>query len=169
MSDVIRILGIDPGLRRTGWGVIEQHGQKLRALESGAITPDKDGDLAARLVDIFEALQAVIAEWAPAEAAIEKTFANVNAAATLSLGHARAAALLAPAIGRLTVGEYAPNDVKKSVVGVGHADKRQVQAMVKRLLPTARPQCADAADALAIAICHAHRRSIRVLSERGAA
>ncbi len=159
MSDqVIRIIGIDPGLRRTGWGVIEAHGSRLAALASGAVTTQANDPLAQRLMQLHGGLARVLAEWRPQEAAVEKTFVNRNAAATLKLGQARAMALFAPAAAGLSVAEYAPNLVKKSVVGAGHGDKRQIRAMIAILLPRANPGCNDAADALAIAITHAHHR-----------
>ena len=163
MTEVIRIIGFDPGLRRTGWGVIEQRGARLSSVASGAIAPPADPPMAERLRHLLEKLQAVIAEHAPQEAAVEKTFVNANPASALVLGQARAMALLAPALAGASVAEYAPNEVKKSVVGVGHADKAQVQAMIRVLLPMARPDCADAADALAVAIAHAHARGGRAL------
>ena len=161
----IRILGIDPGLRRTGWGVIECEGPRLSYVASGHIASTTGEALAYRLRELFEGLQLVISSLRPIEAAVEETFVNENARATLKLGQARGLALLAPALGGLSVAEYPPNMVKKSVVGAGHADKRQVQAMIGYLLPKASFETADEADALAIAICHAHRRSARRLAE----
>jgi len=156
---VIRIIGIDPGLRRTGWGVIEADGNRLRPLANGTVTTVAGDSLAERLLQLHRGLGAVLGEWHPQEAAVEKTFVNRNAAATLKLGQARGIALLAPAAAGLLVAEYAPNLVKKTVVGVGHADKRQIRAMIAILLPRAEPGCDDAADALAIAITHAHHRT----------
>jgi len=151
----MRVIGIDPGLRHTGWGVIERReGGKLSHIASGAIHTST-GDLAPRLSALFQGLAAVLADHAPNVAAVEKTFVNRDPAGALKLGHARAMALLAPAEAGLDVHEYAPNAVKKTVVGVGHADKAQVAHMVKLLLPGAAPRTSDAADALAIAICHA--------------
>jgi crossover junction endodeoxyribonuclease RuvC len=161
MSNAIRILGLDPGLRRTGWGVIACQGSRLSHVAHGVITPEADADFALRLLHLFEAVCAIVEEHAPHEAAIEETFVNVNAASTLKLGHARAAALIAPAKAGLPVAEYAPTEVKKAVVGTGGADKAQVAFMVKRLLPTAGEPKADAADALAVAIAHAHARTAR--------
>ncbi len=155
----IRIIGIDPGLRRTGWGVIESDGVRLGYVASGRIASDHEDDLAYRLREIFEGLSGVIASFAPQEAAVEETFVNENARATLKLGQARGMALLAPALKGLRVAEYPPNLVKKSVTGTGHGDKRQIQAMVGFLLPRAGFESADEADALAIAICHAHHRA----------
>jgi len=155
----IRIIGIDPGLRRMGWGVIGVEGSRLSYLADGVLTSEDGASLAQRLLALKEALERVIAEWTPDEAAVEETFVNKDARATLKLGHARAVALLVPAGAGITVAEYAPNMVKKTVVGVGHAEKQQIRRMVEVLLPRAAPKSADAADALAIAICHAHHRA----------
>lgn len=155
----IRIIGLDPGLRRTGWGVVESDGVRLVYVASGVITSDSADDLAFRLRALFEGLSSVIASFAPREAAVEETFVNDNARATLKLGQARGMALLVPALKGLSVAEYAPNAVKKSVVGAGHADKHQIQTMIGFLLPKATFESADEADALAIAICHANHRS----------
>ncbi len=160
----IRIIGIDPGLRRTGWGIIESDGVRLGYVSSGQITSDREDDLAYRLREIFEGLSGVIASFSPQEAAVEETFVNENARATLKLGQARGMALLAPALRGLKVAEYPPNLVKKTVTGTGHGEKRQIQAMVGFLLPKAKFSSADEADALAIAICHAHHRRSRQLS-----
>ena len=158
MSETIRIIGIDPGLRHTGWGVIDAKGNRLSFVAAGTIKAPVDNDLANRLLDIFNALHAVIGEWQPDEAAVEETFVNKDARATLKLGQARGIALLAPAKHGLSVAEYAPNQVKKSVIGVGHGDKAQIKMMVKVLMPKAVFNSDDAADALAIAICHAHHQ-----------
>jgi crossover junction endodeoxyribonuclease RuvC len=158
-GETIRIIGIDPGLRRTGWGVVESDGVRLVYVASGHVGSDKDETLAFRLREIFEGLSSVLASFAPREAAVEETFVNDNARATLKLGQARGIALLAPAMRGLKVAEYPPNLIKKSVVGAGHAEKKQVQAMVGFLLPKARFDSADEADALAIAICHANHRT----------
>lgn len=158
---MIRIIGIDPGLRRTGWGVVDSDGVHLRYVASGLVTACADGDLAYRLRELFEGITSVIASFKPQEAAVEETFVNENARATLKLGQARGMALLAPALGGLVVAEYPPNLVKKSVVGAGHAEKRQIGAMIGFLLPAARAASADEADALAIAICHANHRQTR--------
>ena len=155
----IRIIGIDPGLRRTGWGVVESDGVRLSYVASGLITSTTDADLAYRLRELFEGIASVIASFKPHEAAVEETFVNDNARATLKLGQARGIALLAPAMSGLTVAEYSPNLVKKSVVGAGHAEKRQIKVMIGFLLPRARVESADEADALAIAICHANHRT----------
>lgn len=150
----MRVLGIDPGLRNMGWGVIEQNGTRISHVANG-ICHSEGSDLAARLLSLHAQLSDVIARYAPDTAAVEQTFVNKDAVATLKLGQARAIALLVPAQAGLEVGEYAPNAVKKSVVGVGHADKKQVEHMVKLQLPGVKLAGADAADALAIALCHA--------------
>ena len=154
----IRLIGLDPGLRRTGWGVIEVHGNGLVHIASGAVTSNNKNSLADRLSELFDGLLEVIAIHAPAEAAVEETFVNKNPSSTLKLGQARGAVMLAPAQCGVPVAEYSANLIKKSLVGNGHADKTQVQAMVQILLPGAKPETKDAADALAIAICHAHHR-----------
>jgi crossover junction endodeoxyribonuclease RuvC len=154
----VRILGIDPGLRRTGWGLIESAGLRLTFVAAGTIRPRDDAALPDRLADLFAGLCDAIEAWAPAEAAVEQTFVNKDARATLKLGQARGIALLAPARAGLAIAEYAPNAVKKSVVGSGHADKAQIRAMLAVLLPRATPDSEDAADALAIAVTHAHHR-----------
>lgn len=158
MTLATRIIGIDPGLRRCGWGVIETSGNRLTFVAAGTITPPTDGALAQRLASLFTGLGEVLARFNPDEAAVEETFVNAGARSALILGQARGVALLAPATRHMPVAEYAANLVKKSVVGAGHAQKEQVQLMVKTLLPTAEFKGADAADALAIAICHAHHR-----------
>ena len=155
----IRIIGIDPGLRRTGWGVIESDGVRLVYVASGHITSNGDDDLAYRLRELYEGLAGVLASFRPIEAAVEETCVNENARATLKLGQARGMALLAPAMKGLRIAEYPPNLIKKTVVGAGHAEKRQIQMMVSMLLPKAKFASADEADALAIAICHANHRT----------
>lgn len=159
MAETIRILGIDPGLRRTGWGVIESKGNSLHFIASGVVTSDDKAELAQRLCEIHDGLVDIVARYAPDEAAVEQTFVNVNPTSTLKLGQARGIALLVPARAGLQVAEYAPNAVKKAVIGVGHGDKAQIHMMVKVLMPRAIFKGDDAADALAIAICHAHNRS----------
>ena len=154
----VRILGLDPGLACTGWGVIECDGNRLRGLAHGVIATDATLAVAVRLAEIQRALVDVIAEWLPEEAAVEEVFVNRNPSSTLKLGMARGVALLVPATAGMPVAEYAANLVKKSVVGTGHADKTQVAMMVSRILP-GTSATADAADALAVAICHAHHRS----------
>jgi crossover junction endodeoxyribonuclease RuvC len=163
MTNAIRILGLDPGLRRTGWGVIIVEGSRLVHVAHGVVAPKDSLPFSERLLCLFEGITAVIEAHGPHEAAIEETFVNTNASSTLKLGHARAAAMIAPARAGLVVAEYAATVVKKSVVGTGGADKTQVAFMVRRLLPTAGEATADAADALAVAIAHAHsRRSQRL-------
>ncbi len=154
----VRILGIDPGLRRTGWGMIESSGNRLTFVGCGSVEPPDDLPLASRLMTIYEGLTKVLHDFAPAEAAVEQTFVNKDGAATLKLGQARGVAMLAPAMFGVGVAEYAPNQVKKTVVGAGHADKHQILVMLKLLLPKADPKSPDAADALAIAVTHAHHR-----------
>jgi crossover junction endodeoxyribonuclease RuvC len=154
----VRILGIDPGLRRTGWGVVESDGNRLIFVGCGSVEPPDDLPLASRLLVIHDGLAAVLREFAPREAAVEQTFVNKDGVATLKLGQARGVAMLVPASFGISVSEYAPNQVKKTVVGAGHADKNQIAVMLKILLPKAEPKSPDAADALAIAITHAHHR-----------
>jgi crossover junction endodeoxyribonuclease RuvC len=160
----LRILGLDPGLRHTGWGVVAVDGARLSHIAHGVISPSDKADFADRLLARFEGLEAVIAAHRPDEAAVEETFVNTNAASSLKLGHARACAMLAPARAGLPVAEYAARLVKKSVVGAGGADKGQVAFMIQRLLPTAGAVTADAADALAVAIAHAHGRKARAFA-----
>ncbi len=154
----IRILGIDPGLRRTGWGVIDVDGNRLIYVGCGSVESRETSPLAERLLAIHQGLARILGEFSPAEAAIEQTFVNKDGASTLKLGQARGVAMLAPAAFGISVAEYAPNLVKKTVVGAGHADKNQIRVMLGILLPKANPGSADAADALAIAITHAHHR-----------
>jgi crossover junction endodeoxyribonuclease RuvC len=163
MRRPIRILGIDPGLRRTGWGVVEIDGNALRFLGCGSVETSERAELGARLVAIHDGLQRVVADFAPDEAAVEATFVNKDATATLKLGQARGIAMLVPALADVPVAEYAPNLVKKTIVGAGHGEKRQVRMMIGVLLPKADPRSDDAADALAIAVCHAHHRQSAVL------
>jgi crossover junction endodeoxyribonuclease RuvC len=166
-SASIRIIGIDPGLRRTGWGVIETDGVRLGYVGSGLITSNGEEELAYRLRELYEGLCGVISSLEPQEAAVEETFVNKDARATLKLGQARGMALLAPAQRGLRIAEYPPNVIKKTVTGTGHGEKRQIAAMVGFLLPKARFESADEADALAIAICHAnHRSSPQALAAR---
>jgi crossover junction endodeoxyribonuclease RuvC len=152
----MRLLGLDPGLRHTGWGIIDVEGSHLRYVADGAIHPKADLGLPERLVHLHHALAKVIADHRPAEAAVEETFVSQNASSTLKLGMARGVVVLVPALVSLPVSEYPANLIKKSVVGVGHATKDQVQMMVRRLLPGCRLDSEDSADALAVAICHAH-------------
>ncbi|GFE51483.1 crossover junction endodeoxyribonuclease RuvC [Roseobacter cerasinus] len=151
-----RIIGIDPGLRTLGWGVIEVVGNRLTHVANG-LCRSQGADLAARLLSLHAQLSTVVAQFVPDQAAVEQTFVNKDGVGTLKLGQARGIAMLVPAQAGLPVGEYAPNSVKKAVVGVGHADKRQVLHMVQLQLPGAEIAGPDAADALAIAICHAHQ------------
>lgn len=155
-SPVIRILGIDPGLRVTGFGILERSGQKLTYITSGCIRTDNEGELPERIRTILEGLSQIIAEMKPQQVAVEKVFVNVNPQSTLLLGQARGAAICAAVLGALPVAEYTALQVKQSVVGNGHARKEQVQEMVRRLLRLPGEPSADAADALACAICHAH-------------
>jgi crossover junction endodeoxyribonuclease RuvC len=165
---VIRILGIDPGLRVTGWGVVESDGNRLRHVADGIVMTDSEESVPLRLRALHEALTALILLYRPQETAVEETYVNANATATLKLGYARGVALLVPALAGLSVAEYGAKTVKLSVVGTGGADKNQVGIMVRRLLPGATLKRADAADALAVAICHAHHRSSRQAWSRAA-
>ena len=158
IARTIRIIGLDPGLRRTGWGVVDSDGVRLSYVASGCIAVPADDDLAYRLRALFEGVTSVIASFKPQEAAVEETFVNENPRSTLKLGQARGVVLQAPAISGLKVAEYTPNLIKKSVTGTGHAEKHQIQAMIGFLLPKAKFDSADEADALAIAICHANHR-----------
>lgn len=158
MQRAIRIIGIDPGLRRTGWGVIEAIGNSLRFVAAGTVRSDDKAALASRLCQLHDGLVEVMRRHEPEEAAVENTFVNRDASATLKLGQARGVAMLVPALGGLAVAEYAPNAVKKAVIGVGKGEKGQIVMMVKVLMPKATFDTEDAADALAIAICHAHHR-----------
>ena len=152
----LRILGLDPGLARMGWGVIELSGTRLGHVGHGVLKSDPKAELGARLLVLHERLSAVIDDMRPVAIAVEQAFVAKDPSAALKLGHARAVALLAAAQAGLAIAEYAPNHIKKCVVGVGHAEKVQVLAMVRRLLPTAQVEAPDAADALAAAIAHAH-------------
>jgi crossover junction endodeoxyribonuclease RuvC len=158
----LTILGIDPGLRTTGWGVITVDGNRLSHVADGIVDVPAKGSLAQRLAQLFSGVEAVIDRYAPDEAAVEETFVNRNPVSTLKLGQARGVTLLAPARAGLDVYEYSTNLVKKSVVGAGHADKIQVMMMIRTLLPGASLEKADAADALAVAVCHAHHRASRM-------
>ena len=159
----LRILGIDPGLRRTGWGVVEIAGNRLGFLGCGSVLTDNRAALAARLLAIHDGLMRILDEYRPDEAAVEATFVNKDATATLKLGQARGIAMVVPAKAGMPVAEYAPNLVKKSIVGAGHGDKAQVRMMIGVLLPKADPASDDAADALAVAVTHAHHRQSVVL------
>lgn len=153
-----RILGIDPGLRHCGWGVIESEGSSLKFIACGAIHPKTTGTMSSRLIALHEGIQQVIATHRPQEVALEETFVSVNGQSTLKLGQARGAIQLSLALAELPVAEYAARLVKKSITGSGSADKHQMQHMVKLLLPHSDAATADAADALALAICHAHHK-----------
>jgi len=153
-----RILGIDPGLGNTGWGVIDYINNAPKHLANGTIKTDPKTPLAKRLAKIALELEQIITLWNPSEAAVEETFVNANPASALKLGQARGVALCAPARFGLETAEYAPNKIKKTIVGAGHAGKGQIQLMVGMLMPRVEIHSADSADALAIAICHAHHR-----------
>ncbi|HET7847509.1 MAG TPA: crossover junction endodeoxyribonuclease RuvC [Pseudolabrys sp.] len=159
----IRILGIDPGLRRTGWGLVESEGNRLIYVACGSLETSERLGLGERLLAIHDGLSRIVDEFRPDEAAVEATFVNVNGAATLKLGQARGIAMLVPAKAGIVIAEYAPNLVKKTIVGAGHGEKTQIRMMIGVLLPKADPQSEDAADALAIAVCHAHHRQSAVL------
>lgn len=152
----MRIIGIDPGLNNTGWGIIEQNNNALSYIASGVIKPDAKASMAERLGHIDAELSKIVELYQPQTSAIEETFVNKSGSSSLKLGMARGVAFLAPARAGIDVGEYSANKIKKSVVGAGHADKNQIQMMIKVLLPKANCKSADEADALAIAICHAH-------------
>jgi crossover junction endodeoxyribonuclease RuvC len=154
----MRIIGLDPGLRNTGWGVIEVDANRFRYVADGTIRPKTDQILSWRLRDLHDGLAEAIAAYLPDEAAVEETFVNKNPKSTLKLGEARGVVVLAPALAGVPVAEYSANRIKKAVVGAGHADKKQIQMMVQRILPGARFSSPDAADALAVAICHANFR-----------
>lgn len=166
MGPPIRILGIDPGLRRTGWGVIDVDVNRLMFVACGSVATDDKAALANRLVAIHDGLARIMEQFQPAEAAVENTFVNKDATATLKLGQARGIAMLVPARAGIEVAEYAPNLVKKTIVGAGHSDKTQIRMMIGVLLPKADPKSEDAADALAIAVCHAHHRGAAAVRRR---
>lgn len=168
---IVRILGLDPGLRRTGWGVIESAGNALTFVACGTVETSEKAALAARLAALHEGLASVLARYSPLEAAVEETFVNADSRGALKLGQARGVVLLVPARAGLAVAEYAPNLVKKSVVGAGRAEKSQVRMMIGVLLPKADPETEDACDALAVAVCHAHHRAapaLRIAAGSGA-
>ncbi len=155
----MRIIGIDPGLRHTGWGIIDKNGSRVSFVATGVINADTENALSERLTEIFNALGQVIDDYKPEEAAVEEVFVNVNPTSTLKLGQARGIALLVPAIHKIPVAEYTPNQIKKMIVGVGHADKKQVDMMVRKMLPTLPEKVpADSSDALAMALCHGFMR-----------
>ncbi len=155
----MRLIGFDPGLRQTGWGVIESDGNRLGHVANGTVSTNASTDLASRLAELYDGLVRIIDQYSPVEAAVEETFVNKNPTSTLKLGQARGIVLLVPARAGVAVSEYTPNLIKKSIVGAGHAAKEQVQMMVGVLLPGTDIVNADAADALAVAICHAHHRA----------
>lgn len=171
----LRLLGLDPGLRNTGWGIVDVTGNHLGHVANGSVGSDANASLADRLRQLHAGLEEVLAQWRPDSAAVEETFVNKNPTSTLKLGQARGVVLLAPAQAGIDVAEYSANHIKKSVVGTGHADKRQVRAMVEVLLPGCAITGSDAADALAVAVCHAHhvasarnmQRSMAAISEDG--
>jgi len=167
LHGAVRLLGLDPGLQHTGWGLVESAGSRLRHLGDGVISTDADQPLAERLSVIYRALVLLLEQWRPDEAAVEHTYVNKNPGAALKLGQARGVVLLAPALTGIPVAEYQAMEVKRAVVGTGHAEKPQVEAMVRRLLPGATIRRADAADALAVAICHAHHRGTKLAFARG--
>jgi crossover junction endodeoxyribonuclease RuvC len=160
----IRIIGIDPGLRNCGWGIIESEGSRLSFVACGTVHSNAKLELSARLRQLHEGLTGIILQHAPAEAAVEETFVNRDPQSALKLGQARGIAMVVPALAGLPVAEYAANVIKKTVVGAGHAQKQQISAMISILLPKAGPVSADAADALAVAICHAQHRGIPKIS-----
>ena len=162
----MRLIGLDPGLRKTGWGIVELNGVSLEYVACGVISTLGTETMPGRLAVLYEGLAAVIEKWHPDSAAVEETFVNKNGASTLKLGQARGVVLLAPALAGLEVAEYHNRTVKRSVVGSGRAAKQQIQVMVRHLLPTADPKTSDAADALAVAICHAHH-SVSVTHRAG--
>ena len=163
----MKLIGLDPGLRATGWGIIKIEGNNLTHVADGTIRVPTSLKLGERLAALFKGLSSVVEIYSPDEAAVEETFVNRNPASTLKLGQARGVVLLVPALSEIHVGEYSANVVKKSLVGAGHADKSQIKMMVKTLLPGASLKSADAADALAVAICHAHHRRSQARWEDG--
>ncbi len=165
-KQITRILGLDPGLCNLGWGVVDWDGARLSFVACGTISTTAHDAMGQRLAALFAGLEDVMRQWQPSEAAVEETFVNGNARSALKLGQARGVALLVPARLGLSVAEYAPNTVKKTVTGTGHAEKVQIRAMIRHLLPKAAPESADAADALAVAITHAHHRRARTLGLR---
>jgi crossover junction endodeoxyribonuclease RuvC len=166
MIRAVTIIGIDPGLRHTGWGIIRQDGNRLGFIAAGRINPNPDLPMAARLHQLAFELQAVLTQHRPDDAAIEETFVNKNAVSALKLGQARGAAMVTLAQGGLDVAEYSANRVKQSVTGYGHADKKQIQTMINMLLPGCGVLAADSADALAVAITHAYHASHAILREK---
>ena len=166
MKVIRRILGLDPGLCHTGWGLIRQEDNRLSFVAAGRISPDTGLPMAERLKKLADELAKIIAAHTPDETAIEETFVNKNAASALKLGQARGVVMLAGAMAGLSVAEYSANKIKQTVTGYGHADKNQIQAMIHILLPGAGKLAPDAADALAVAICHAHHHGKGTLYDR---
>ena len=162
MNSIRLILGLDPGLRHTGWGIVAQEGNRLSFIAAGRVNPDPELPMASRLLQLADQLTSVVSKHAPTEAAIEESFVHKNAASALKLGQARGAAMLALAQAGLDVAEYSANRIKQSVTGYGHADKTQIQAMINMLLPGSGKLATDAADALAVAITHANHSDVRV-------
>ena len=162
----MRILGLDPGLRHTGWGLVEKQGARFVFVAAGVINPDISLPLANRLSELHESLKKLIEEWHPDTAAVEETFVNKNPSSTLKLGQARGVVLMTPALCGLSVGEYTPNQIKKTITGVGHAEKNQVDMMVRTLLKTVPEHIPpDASDALAMAICHCFMRPVTIMAK----
>ena len=162
----MRFIGLDPGLHKTGWGIIDLNGNHLSQVGDGTVVTDPGCPLAERLVQLQQSLTEVISHFKPDEAAIEETFVNVNPLSTLKLGQARGIVMVVPASQGIPVSEYTPNLVKKTIVGSGHARKEQIEMMVKTLLPGCIPDSSDSADALAVAICHIHHRKFKALKSR---
>ncbi|MDX1975400.1 MAG: crossover junction endodeoxyribonuclease RuvC [Rickettsiales bacterium] len=160
------IIGVDPGLQRTGWGIIVCKNNQLSYIDCGVIQSNPKAPMAERLKALHEGISRAVDLHQPIEAAVEETFVNMNPASTLKLGQARGALLMSLSLAGLPISEYSATMVKKSVVGTGHADKSQVAMMVKTLLPTSQAKGADAADALAVALCHAHQRTVTQLTKR---
>lgn len=163
----MRVLGLDPGLSKTGWGLVSLDGTRLTHLVNGVITTDPKAELPSRLAIIFDEIKKILNHWQPETAAVEETFVNKNPSSTLKLNHARTVCLLVPALEGIPVTSYAPNHIKKSVVGTGHAQKPQIHMMVKTLLPGIVINGPDAADALAVAICHAHQAGNKAFLRTG--
>ena len=162
---MLRILGLDPGLRHTGWGVVDKEGPRFRFISAGVINPDDSLSLSERLAELHEGLKKIITDFSPDEAAVEETFVNKNPNSTLKLGQARGVVILTPALFGLRVAEYTPNQIKKMIVGAGHADKNQVDMMVRTLLKTVPEHIPpDASDALAIALCHGFMRPTTLIN-----
>lgn len=162
MVGSVRIIGLDPGLRHTGWGIIQSCGSKLSHVSNGVISPPQNLQFSERLSFLFSNLLKVLEEYSPDTSAVEEVFVNMNPSSTLKLGSARGVVVLAPAHYGISVGEYSTNTIKKATVGSGHADKKQIQYMIKYLLPNCGELTSDSADALAVAICHAHNNETQL-------